>query len=382
MGRLEGRNAFIWRWFFITPLLTGCSDGAPVHVVPVATATIALQIGIADGPSPYTFSQISGIAADDSGRIIVSDLQADEIRVFDSSGRFLFSFGGSGQGRPGEFRRPCCLTLDANGDLWIRDGGNERYVRYRLAENTAAEAESVRMSHSDGLYPASPGFGASGELIDIGYRIAPSGETELQRSFLDSAGALIRTEPIIEPAPTELGTLVVHDGLHRHYVRQRNGPRFLVAFSNRAYATATSHRPEVSLHAAAGVVTMFAPDRSAGPRLTPEEHARAEVRLHQYMSMMKDGSRSDHPAIPEHEELLSALAFDQEGNLQVILPTPPGEPMARALVYDRFGIQVGERHWPREVSLTYPAWIGEAYALGIATDSLGVQRVVKLVFEE
>jgi hypothetical protein len=77
----------IWRWLVTSALVPACSDGPPA--VPVETATIAIEIGIAEGSSPYVFREISGIVADDAGRIIVSDLQADEVRVFDSSGSAL-----------------------------------------------------------------------------------------------------------------------------------------------------------------------------------------------------------------------------------------------------------------------------------------------------
>ena len=44
------------------------------------------------------------------------------------------------------------------------------------------------------------------------------------------------------------------------------------------------------------------------------------------------------------------------------------------------GELVGERTWPHDVSLAFPAWIGQDRALGLATDTLGVQQVVRIQF--
>jgi hypothetical protein len=71
--------------------------------------------------------------------------------------------------------------------------------------------------------------------------------------------------------------------------------------------------------------------------------------------------------------------FDQESRLWILLSVPDGEP-AHALVHGLDGQLLGERTWPSEVDLGFPAWIEEDHALGIATDSLGVQRVVRLRF--
>src|SRR5215216_5183968 len=70
---------------------------------PVRTLVQDLSVGGLDEVrDDYTFSAISGVAFDRSGRIIITDLKDNTIRVYDTTGRYAFKFGSAGQG-PGEF---------------------------------------------------------------------------------------------------------------------------------------------------------------------------------------------------------------------------------------------------------------------------------------
>lgn len=82
-----------------------------------------LRIGVLEGESPKLFGDVRSVAADRNGTIYVADLQAAEIRVFDSQGGFLRRFGHRGEG-PGEFRLllPGMTVLWQHPDrLWIAD---------------------------------------------------------------------------------------------------------------------------------------------------------------------------------------------------------------------------------------------------------------------
>ncbi len=61
-----------------------------------------LTIGQREGPEEYSFGQIGDIDIDDRGQIYVLDSQAQHAMVYSPDGRFLFRFGGPGEG-PGEF---------------------------------------------------------------------------------------------------------------------------------------------------------------------------------------------------------------------------------------------------------------------------------------
>lgn len=78
-----------------------------------------LRVGAADGPRPYTFSMEALIAARADGTLYVVDRGNHEVRVFDSRGRHLRTFGREGSG-PGEFLG--AATAGWLGDtLWVSD---------------------------------------------------------------------------------------------------------------------------------------------------------------------------------------------------------------------------------------------------------------------
>ncbi len=91
-------------------ILAACATegGRTARDIPVLRATVDLTVGVADGPDEYVFGRIVGVVTDSLGRVFAADMQASEVRVFDSVGGFLFTIGRRGAG-PGEFDGPCCL---------------------------------------------------------------------------------------------------------------------------------------------------------------------------------------------------------------------------------------------------------------------------------
>ena len=78
------------------------------------------QIGEMVGSKEEMFGEIVDIEKDSRGRILVLDRDNAEIRVFDSTGAYLFSVGARGEG-PGEFVRPEWMALDENDTLFVAD---------------------------------------------------------------------------------------------------------------------------------------------------------------------------------------------------------------------------------------------------------------------
>jgi hypothetical protein len=87
-------------------------------------ANAAITIGVSDGDAPYLFTSIGGVARLDDGRIVVADRGTDQVRFFDSSGRFLKTVGGTGDG-PLEYRSIDVLKKIQGDSLVVvdREGG-------------------------------------------------------------------------------------------------------------------------------------------------------------------------------------------------------------------------------------------------------------------
>lgn len=106
-----------------------------------------LRIGAGDGDSVRQFGNVAGIALDASGHIHVLDRQAAEVRVFDTDGAFLRSFGRPGGG-PGELASPSALLLGAGDTIFLPDARNQRVQRFLV---DGSEAGSFPVSPADGI---------------------------------------------------------------------------------------------------------------------------------------------------------------------------------------------------------------------------------------
>ena len=81
-------------------------------------ARTTLQIGVATSDGPEAFGRIWDALVAPSGDVFILDEQAQEVRIFDSSGRFLQSIGGIGDG-PAEFRYANGIELLSDGRLVV-----------------------------------------------------------------------------------------------------------------------------------------------------------------------------------------------------------------------------------------------------------------------
>lgn len=78
------------------------------------------------GPDVEQFGRIESVAVDSRGRIYVLDGLSQQVRVFDSSGRYHHTIGGEGSG-PGEFTAARSLAVGNGDTLWVIDDGEMRY---------------------------------------------------------------------------------------------------------------------------------------------------------------------------------------------------------------------------------------------------------------
>ena len=102
-----------------------------------ATLVPETSIGEMEGPEEYLFGSVRAIAVDDDHNVYVLDGQARHVRVFDSAGTYVNTFGGGGEG-PGEFRVPIGVAV-SNGRVLVRDPANGRVQLFVLETGEAEE---------------------------------------------------------------------------------------------------------------------------------------------------------------------------------------------------------------------------------------------------
>jgi predicted membrane-bound mannosyltransferase/DNA-binding beta-propeller fold protein YncE len=74
------------------------------------------------------------LAIDEQYNVYVADPQMGRVLIFDIEGSFLQAFGAYGSG-PSEIGIVSGLAADAQGSVWVSDGGNNRLMHFTLPEN-------------------------------------------------------------------------------------------------------------------------------------------------------------------------------------------------------------------------------------------------------
>jgi hypothetical protein len=95
------------------------------------TVVEELSIGSLEGDLAYQFGQISGVDVDAEGNLYITDMQAQEIRVFDATGAYVRTIGSPGSG-PGEFAPGVAGPFIVDGELVAPDLRNARISRFAM----------------------------------------------------------------------------------------------------------------------------------------------------------------------------------------------------------------------------------------------------------
>lgn len=104
-------------------------------------ATEELRIGTLEGPPELQLHQVTGLAVDSRGNILVGDNGSGTVKVFDADGRFLRALGGRGSG-PGEFPQGV-------GWIWLENDTVAVYAGERIVGfDAAGEAVATEATRS------------------------------------------------------------------------------------------------------------------------------------------------------------------------------------------------------------------------------------------
>ncbi len=176
--------AMVATLLFMVPALTGGADAAslaaavPVEGVP-AFGIGAGQIGNSYSASPY------GLAMDSKGDLFASDQANDRVTEYipssptsyPSVGAVVAGLGGQGSGL-NQLNGPTGVALDAKGDLFVSDSGNERVVEYAYNSSKGTNASSATVVAGTGTagsgsnqldYPEGIALDANGDLFVADY---------------------------------------------------------------------------------------------------------------------------------------------------------------------------------------------------------------------
>ena len=365
---------------FFAAACAGDDAAPPAADIPTFEGTVDLEIGELEGDEPYLFTRIFSVAADPLGRILVTDSQAHEVRVFDPDGNFLFHLGGEGDG-PGEFRSPCCVGFSPEGELWVRQ--EPRFTVFELEDAGARYVRTVRRLFAGQLggYPVV--FDAERRIVDVGLLPEGGGQFVEARIHLNPDGSADTVE-VREPAAAAEGRKTVEFASDRGrgflYFYQPYGPRWLQAYGPRAaWASAVSTAYEIERHGPDGAVSQLTGPSAPGPALSPAEVESARERLERDM----ERGNVDEPLfdLPERKPPLAALFFDRGGRLWVQKTAAGGAETTEADVYEGTTF-VARYRWPRRVRAGALPWVTETALYGTTTDELGVQRAARVRFEQ
>lgn len=370
--------------FFLLVLaaISGCTDSKPGQsdaVVPRWRGTEDLAIGSLKGEHKQ-FGAISGIASDRHGRIFIADADNHTIAVFDSGGHYLFSIGREGSG-PGELKGPCCLALDAAGDLWVHDAFNSRYHRYAIDDAGAMLRETRPTMGTTAAVWSKLTFDGAGRLIGVVARPFPDRGMQMVRLHIDSTGTASQVDTITAPPNDSLGVFQFAVGNDAPgFISQPYGPRHLVAQApGGGWAEAVSSRYLVRwIVKGDSAATRTIRRDLIGPALSARERQEADSALKAQAGELGRAVSSIPFGVPGSKTPVYAIMFDDLGRLWVQLNVGDGE-ASRADVWDASGRRVGNAEWPAGVGFRQGV-IGEGSAYGVRQDSAGILQVVRVRF--
>jgi hypothetical protein len=351
------------------------------------------RIGDAAGQPEYELFRTTGAFLLSDGRLVIGNAGTHEIRYYDSSGSFIRSVGGEGDG-PGELRTPFLLIplpadTIAAGDLRLArlsifDPAGE-FVR--SASYASARMSGLVAHLSSGKYLfATQAYAVTGE--DTGpvrperYRMDVSVFDEATAS-MDTIVSLPWVEMVIGPTGTTRS-----DGSPMVGARPRSFGHmtWLVGALGGGFVVGDNARPELELHDGAGALTTIVRWPMEERAVTADDIERElEHRLSQATSpelrRVLETSLSQHPpadimpffGCAYHWCPSQPLLVDAEGNLWVRQYEPPADTGPhRYLVFDSGGVWLGHLQMPAGLGLV---WVGSDHLVARTTTDLGVEII-------
>jgi hypothetical protein len=335
-----------------------------------------LRLGSVDS-GPSAFGIIAALAVDASGHIYVLDRQAQDVRVFDSTGRYLRTIGRKGGG-PGEFQEANGLAIDPAGQLWVIDPWARRYSVFdsagRLVGTHPREVQDFSWVWKGGF--------AAGALWDSWRASSTADPTPQRTGFFRFDSIAGYTDSLLLPPFSEDHYDLVSDrGVAMRSWMVPFAAWEIAAFDERGFVwRAVTDQYRIAQFSLGGdTVRLVTRDYDPLP-VTREERERALAGA--FDSAERAQVRPDPGRIPDHKPALIDVLVDDRGDLWVV---PLGEGEGRGLgldVFDAEGRYLGKVETPMTGWMVVPRAVIRGDALYcVERDSLDVPYVVRLRIE-
>jgi len=193
-GRVElyapGSDAYAGQWTYAGPRAPGLSEPAGIAVDESGSVYVADPggqrivhlwgegsfLGELGGPADLGGAQLRGAGsvavAPDSGDLYVADTEDNRILRYSPSGRLLARWGavegdGTAGEEPGDFDHPAAVAVNASGEVYVADTGNDRVVE--LAPTGEVLSEWGAEGSTDGRFRAPTGIAldATGDVYVV-----------------------------------------------------------------------------------------------------------------------------------------------------------------------------------------------------------------------
>ena len=332
----------------------------------------ALRLGAVGGSDEAAqFSGVAGAVRDRAGRIYVGDAGSGQVRVFDSTGRFVRSFGRTGTG-PGEFKWLLRLARCGPSTIATLDFSGGRFAVFSDS-GTLLDTYPLPAGYNNVRVVACAGGDTLVVLRDHPTTAPP------QRGEVRVPAMLVR----ISTRGTAADTLGRYAGAsfffsrkHPAYMDVPLGPATIAAVGARRIFVGTSDRPVVDVLAFDGRPTgTIAIDQPARPISREQRRAALRARVAQEpLARTRSVIERIAPELPQPARLpfFRDLVADDEDNVWVrTFETFPGRDDVW-VGYRPTGERFGTLLLPAALQVTE---IGRGYVLGIRRDELGVEYV-------
>jgi hypothetical protein len=304
-----------------------------------ATWTLSEELRLEDDDAEKSFGEIRGVVATRNGNIFVLDYKAQEIRVFDSGGKFLRLAARRGNG-PGEIVDANGMIVGPDDVVWTNDPRNGRWSAYNSAGQFLRQLIVPIRSFT---YLWGAAADATGRILDPIFVLdptkidpatnRPTSVARIRRVRLDN-GAVDTVDHPVCVTPPPVTTTTIHfrraGGDGERYMGVPFLPRAQTALTRQGTIWCTpSAEYRLSIH------TMGArganPYREVvrhdlpAPPVSPDERKAAEARIDSTVRTYGPIVTGGASLIPKNKPVIASIAADDQGRVWVRRTDTPAE---------------------------------------------------------